>query len=430
MLQSIDRLLAQDGLVYVLAPPILRLILRVRLNRAGFETWHDFLHLPDRATSRYLLPLLKLPAEYGLSHLFPTRLWLRLPFLLLMRAPGGSKLLGAILTQVSFVAYRRQARKPFTWAAPEPQQIPAPESVILLCGGGGKAASRVVQCFSAQRYPAYIAKVSGCDEAAARQTEEVSMLRSVSSAALEAGATIPVLLKEGRIGSCRVLFESALPGRSAAIALADQPRKLEDVLERLFDWLLGWNRRTCKYQAAGAELVEQAILSPARQLARFLRGGDRYLGWLEQHCTQIKGLFPLVTAHNDLTMWNILIEAGSLGVVDWEEARQEYFPLVDFYYALTDALLVSRKARSRQKACEAWLAPWGAFHHLARRFFPRFQEALAIPQAYADLCLHICFLRHAINELGGNQPGVTQPFFQTLEWLSLHHTETREWLHG
>ena len=187
---------------------------------------------------------------------------------------------------------------------------------------------------------------------------------------------------------------------------------------------------TCFYLAIGEEEIERELLTPARQLVQLLQNGKGYLVWLAQSCSRIDKPLPKVAAHNDLTMWNILLGEGSLGIVDWEEAQQEYFPLVDFYYAMTDALLVSGRARSRQKACEAWLAPWGTFHNIARIFFSRFQDTLAIPQDYADLCLHVCFLRHGMNELNHSLPGGSKPFVQTLDWLSLHCTETKGWLHG
>lgn len=136
-------------------------------------------------------------------------------------------------------------------------------------------------------------------------------------------------------------------------------------MEQITDWLECWNRATVTWRRIDDLDLEAELLVPARLLAPSLEGGTEYASWLESQSRRIRGLrVPFVATHNDLTMWNVLVDSGpALGVVDWEMSREAGLPLVDFYYAAVDVAMCTKRIRARSEgyaACvdeEGWLRP-------------------------------------------------------------------------
>ncbi len=145
----------------------------------------------------------------------------------------------------------------------------------------------------------------------------------------------------------------------------------------------------------------------------------------------VKVPVPLVAAHNDLTMWNVLMDKqGQLGVVDWEAGREHSFVLIDFFYAMTDAVAIAHRYANRQEAVEACFAPSGMYTSVVARLQQRLQRTLEVSPCVADLSFHACWLHHAANEHLSSQPGSLHPFLETVQWLALHRAETIGWMKG
>ena len=140
----------------------------------------------------------------------------------------------------------------------------------------------------------------------------------------------------------------------------------------------------------------------------------------------IDAAVPLVAAHGDLTMWNILLDnRGPLSVVDWEAARESSFPLVDFFYAMTDTVVVAR-GYDRTKALKECFAPGGLYGGEVRNLLLKVTRALEIPQSFTDLCLHACLLRHAVNEQRMSEASEAQPFLKAVQWLALNRRAVQQ----
>jgi len=153
-----------------------------------------------------------------------------------------------------------------------------------------------------------------------------------------------------------------------------------------------------------------------------------YPEWLAQRCSALRASIPLVAAHGDLTMWNVLIDdAFRLGIVDWSEAREHSLPLADFYYAMADAVAVAR-GWSWARACEACFTPRGVYAHRARALLQRPARSLCLTGAASELCLHACFLGHAVNEQRRGWPGGAKPFLRAVEWLALNRDAVGNWM--
>lgn len=97
----------------------------------------------------------------------------------------------------------------------------------------------------------------------------------------------------------------------------------------------------------GREVLEREVLLSAEQLASQLDGGGEYAAALARRCAAVEGTTaPLTASHNDLTMWNVLIDDdGRLAIVDWEVAEEDTLPLKDLPYAIVDASVGDRSLR-------------------------------------------------------------------------------------
>jgi thiamine kinase-like enzyme len=130
---------------------------------------------------------------------------------------------------------------------------------------------------------------------------------------------------------------------------------------------------------------------------------------------------PFVARHDDLTMANVLIERNeSLGVIDWEMAHPDSWPLVDLVYALTDAVRIARRYTDRLDAFKTCFEPGGSYSLQAARLQTRLVSNLMISQEAIELSFHACWLHHAWNEYQKNQPEDSQPFFRILQWLVIN----------
>jgi hypothetical protein len=124
-------------------------------------------------------------------------------------------------------------------------------------------------------------------------------------------------------------------------------------------------------------------------------------------------------------MWNVLLGAdGAFGVVDWEHATAGALPLVDFFYAMADAVLAAGRHTDRLAAVAACVGPGGAQAPLVTRLWSRLAAELALPPGLATLALHACWIRHGVNALA-ERPGApgARAFAAIVRWLAEYRIE-------
>ena len=140
------------------------------------------------------------------------------------------------------------------------------------------------------------------------------------------------------------------------------------MLARVAPWLERWNAATAVPGTVDEVLLERELLRPAAALAPLLPEGDRYEAWLRQRAERWDGSpIPLVAAHHDLTMTNVLLTpSGGIGVVDWASARERSLPLVDLAYAMADATAAATGYLDRAAAFAGADAP-SSFWSCTRR---------------------------------------------------------------
>lgn len=427
--------LAAGGVVYVLAPPRWRRSIITLLSRHGLSIDLSIVHLPDWDSPRHLVlvPLEPFAMRYALSNLIQLSYSRRRLALAALRLPGGTRLLGYALPSVGLAARQQGPRPLLDWLFRLDDEDGQPGRAILSTRWYGPRGTAVLHRFSGcEEMPSAVVKVPLTATTVRRRVREAAIQAGLATTVRRTGVRVsPVTLVTSRSGS-PILLQSALSGQSAATLLAERPQQLSRLMISIGRWLRRWHRATTIVKTFDSERLDQELLAPARLLAPFLEQGQAYLGWLTARCTQVAGAAtPFVATHNDLTMWNLLLnERGQLGLVDWEQAQHAGLPLVDFYYAMADAVAASRRYADRPLAFADCFMPGGAYMPVVRQLEQHLRLAVAIPAACADLYFHACWLQHAANEHGKKQPDEPRPFLQILQWLVRHRVDITKQMAG
>jgi len=409
--------LAEDGVLYVLAPRRSRSRIARRLSKHGLEIQLTLHHDPDVEASRYLVPLSLSTGSYAFTNLIPTRRGRRRLALLTLAVPLGPRFLARTLRSVGFVARAPGARPLFDWAFRLDGCRQDAHLAVITTSWRGPIGSLVLLRFGDRaRYPTAVAKISPVAPSRGALDEEATVLRRIGAAAQQAGADVPEPIVVGRLDSRPLMLQTVVGGRSAAAILGDFPDRHDHVAEKLIDWIERWNVETRTVSPLTGERLEHEVQSSARRLAPLLEHGDAYSARLEQLCGEVLGLpSPFVATHNDLTMVNIFISAsGRLGVVDWEAARESGLPLVDFYYAIVDATAATTRYRDRRQAFLSCFAENGERARTTRRFEQRLISSLGIVTPVAELCFHACWLQYALHEVRHVPSSEGQAFLEIL----------------
>ncbi len=188
----------------------------------------------------------------------------------------------------------------------------------------------------------------------------------------------------------------------------------------MVEWLVQWHTLTRHPTPLTRSQLERELVQPAAELAAVVAGGDAYARRLGQLCAEAEDSpLPRVAVHNDLTMWNVLLEAeAGFGVVDWEGAEPAGLPLSDFYYAAVDAVAAVDGYRSRLAAFEACFSPVGEHAGTVARLRARLLEVLDLSPGQAELCFHACWLRQATDPRRAARPDDRGPFLQIVSLIA------------
>jgi hypothetical protein len=121
-------------------------------------------------------------------------------------------------------------------------------------------------------------------------------------------------------------------------------------------------------------------------------------------------------------MWNVLLDRkGTVGVIDWAEARDAGLPLTDFFYAVVDAAAACEGYADRLGALRGCFEGGGARADAAMALRERLRLSLGLSVQAVELSFHSCWLRHAANELRAS-PSADRPFLEIVRWLARQAT--------
>lgn len=400
-----DALSSADAYVYVLAPPLGRFVLLRRLRRHGLRPAASFLHVRDPTDGDLLVQLDRRALSYAATAVVAAPAWMRAAARLTPRT--ALRAAGLALPRVGVACRPVHGAALAAWLH-DARSESAPALLLRRTRADGRDRRLV---YSLGSRPA-IVKLDGGGDDERRRLEE-----HAPTAAL-AGAVVPqpVLLEHAPPGAVALTL---VRGRAASTAIAARSASPEEVVARIAAWLERWNTATATAASVDERMLEEQVLAPAAALEPVLPDGGRYRTWLERRARDWLGSdLPLVAAHLDLTMANVLLRSdGRIAVVDWGEARRDALPLVDLFYAAADAAAAVGSYRDRAGAFRS-----GAYERLAHAHEERIAHALGLTREVRELCFHACWLHHARNELGS---AATQtPFRRILAAAAAGVTET------
>jgi len=401
---------SQDGFVYALVPRGARARARRRLRAVGLVLEDAIAQLPGGDAPRYLVPLRAEPWRHALTEQIGARPRARFALRAARALPGGESLLVRALPSVGIVARHSEAKPMAAWVAGLGGETQPAAHAVVATSWRGPPAPAVMRCFGpADSEPWGVAKIGPAS------AEEARALEQVGEGARDAGARVPRLLAGGRLGDRPVLVETLVGGRPAARVLARSPGGFAELVAAIAEWLERWNEQT---REITARRLDTELLDLVGELAL----PDAYGSWLGDRCRMLAGSEPpFVARHNDLTMWNVLVDRrGRIGVLDWAEAEPAGLPLTDFFYAVADAAAACDGYRDRLGAVRACFDPGGERVDLVAPLRERLRTSLGLSVEATELCFHACWLHHAGNEQRSGEDG---PFREIARWLALQPGE-------
>lgn len=417
----VSETLADDGVVYVLAPRGWRARTVRTLSSQGLAVAASFAHLPDLDASRYLVPLATVPASYAFSSVIAIATWKRRLTLLLLSRSKGRKLLGRCLPAMGFAMRRAGARQLSEWLFKLDEEAADDTPVVLTTSWRGVQGSFVLHRFSGDGpRPTAVAKIGRPSPITGDGIEEAKILRRLAAGVSRAGAEAPELLVVTHWNGRPLMLESAVPGRSAAVILSEAPGQLSEVWLRVSEWLQRWNCQSLEAKPLTEDRLASEVIAPAKLLAHLFEDGDKYAERLEEECARLVGeSAPFTAAHNDLTMANLLLgDGGGLGVVDWESATEDSLPLMDFYYVMVDAAAAASRYADRPQAFRDCFTFAGRNAAAVKQIEGRLRGALDLSASIAEIGFHACWLHHAANEHQMSLPSAPRPFLSILRCVA------------
>jgi hypothetical protein len=405
--------LARDGFAYAIAPPGRRGAVRSTLLRAGLGATDAVVHVPDVRTARYLVPLDRRAGSYAFSELVAA--WPQRGRLIhaCVRTGAGRALLGRVLEPVGFLARRPDARAPYAWLARG--FTPTPHAVLTVRRGRGSEDRLALIVFSADGdQPLRVVKIA---DSKLELQAEASVLDVLGESASAAGAEVPRVVASAEVDRRFVVAYTPLAGTSAAAVLSARPHAVSSVLDRVAAWLERWHLETHAWAEPVQPVLEQQVVAPLRVLEQHVPVA--YRDRLIARCNSLAGArLPVVAAHNDLTMFNVLIgPGGQLGIVDWESACAQALPLTDLAYAVVDGVAGAARYRDRVAAFDEVFGPTGRYRDRARRLTNSVAARLELAEDVSELAFHAAWLSHAANEVEESGSGSPGPFVQILHRL-------------
>ena len=388
--------------------PAARLRARRELRRRGLSVGPAFLHLPSLSATRDLVPL----TRAALVEAAPAAGWKRR----VSGVAGAVPLLGIASPRVGLVARPAGARPLLAWMdAPDGAGY---DTARISSTWRAAASSAIVRPFRSGGPAAVVAKVA-LAESGASVGEEETRIRRLAPAAESAGARVPGVVGAVDLAGLPALVETRLEGHLAAPLIVDDPARAAEVLDAVCGWLERWAAGTARREPLARDRLERELLAPAAVVAPLIGDGDTYLRALEQRGERAAGTnVPLTAAHNDLTMWNVLVHPDGPGVLDWESAEDAALPLKDLFYAVVDAAAATRGYADRPAAARECLAPAGARSVWVERSRSQLSSRLGIEPDVAELSLHACWLGHAANEHRAAEDDDERPFLEIVRWLA------------
>lgn len=412
--------LAADGIALFYLPRRFRGTTMRSLHSVGLRLAPPLLHVPSLAAVRFITPVDRDVLRYAMRNLTGRSSWRQRLSRLVTFAPGFTAAIRRLAPTVGLLARRPGARPTCAWAFNIGDHEPGGSTLVQI-NWRQPPNGTILHCFPlGHAAPAFVVKVAWNRDRTHTLYREAYALQMLGRAARSASVCIPSVVRLSTGGPHAALVQTAVPGRLSASALRGFPRRFRPLLEQLTVWLAAWNRITLKEKVLDESFIARNLLEPlsivGRALPEAVFYGDRLVLKAQSHA----GIsLPSVAAHNDLTMWNVLVQSPcGLGIVDWEAADADGVPMVDFFYAATDAAAATAGYRDRLAALRNCFTAGGTLRHIVRLQERHLQQTLGLSPAASLICFHACWLHHAANAVRASDSAGQRPFLEIVRWLA------------
>jgi hypothetical protein len=405
--------LAPGGILWVDAPGPWRSALAIALRGRGLAIGSPIV-LRARGAARAEFSLTSRALRFALSNRHVSRRW-RLVLAVLERVPWGRAMLFRLLPSVGFAAFHA-GTKTFGWLV-DRLDFAHDADVAVTTSWRGEQAPFLIFALGKDQTVVVKRGGPGCH---AQIAHEAAMLKQLGAGLAKAGLEVPRLIDCTTTARFCSLFETHVPGRPMDSLFRDgRHRDVGAIAGRLAEWLTQWNRQTLRYVELTPALGELLILSAARELAGTIERGSAYVEWLSGKIARLIGhKVPLVAAHNDLTMANVLGDvSGIRSVIDWEAADPDGLPLTDFRYASCDAA-TAIGGGNRLAAFRACFVDEGEPRQRLQQCEARLRAVAGGPPEWLELCVHAGWLRHAANEQARSSSPLDRAFIAIANLLA------------
>jgi hypothetical protein len=415
---EIRRLISRGGIVYVLVPPHHRSAVKRQLHAMGLAS-EPYVHSNPGSRPSFIAPITAGALRSAVEH----TVWLGPRMRVLYGRASRLRLVRRGLERFApTLGYlvHAQGLVPFGWLSQITSDLPGSYDVVVRPSWRGASGAGILQCVSRRRDgSSLVVKVAHSEHAVDAVRREYQNLERFGACAIRAGAQVASPITAARVNGLFVAVQTALEGVPAALVLRRSPDRIVTVIDLLGGWLQRWYRSTALAQTLTEGHVARWLWEPLDHLRAEIDPLGTYQRWLEGLVSAIsETCVPVVAAHSDLTMTNVLFErCRGLGIVDWEVAESEALPLTDFFYAVTDAI-VATHGMSRQDAFRAGFAGTGEYRRVTEQWLARLAAGLDLTGHAVELALHSCWLHHARNEATKRQATEPRPYLDLLRWLA------------
>jgi hypothetical protein len=422
--------LAEDGIAYVLSSAVTRPAIERLCRSAGLVVGPHWLHLPSVESGTFLVPP-TVPALVSLLSIqIPVRRRLRRLLGLALAAPGVARAVRRWAPHVGFVARRAAAPPALDWLYGALGRPPS-DSITLRLNWRRRDVPVVFTVHSGlDPRPLRIVKTAFDAATARRRAAESAIVSALGPAAERSGALVPAFAPIVGEPPRPLSVQGVLDGESFASLLWSRPARLRQLVEPVAAWLLRWNLATRRSAIVGADELAARVVEP---VALVLPPGPSladYLAWLAALARRAATRpMPRVVTHGDLSMKNVLLlSGGRLGIIDWEEAQTEGFPLTDLVYTIYEAAVAAHGYDTGPTVLRRCFAADGEHSGWVRKLVRAQAAALDLDSVQLELCVHATWGMHAANEAARLNDEVPRPFRSNLSWVMERRDSLGAWL--
>jgi hypothetical protein len=224
-------------------------------------------------------------------------------------------------------------------------------------------------------------------------------------------STIPNPLVRTLIADHCVVVEPYFPGPPMSVGSRRtgrwRNRRSDESLDRAIDWLLQCQKETMVQRAVlTEEQLDTYILSPIdrlRETATLRQNEWRYLEALKDRTRAlIDHPLPLVFKQGDFRPDNILMDADTMHVIDWECGNRVALPLMDVFSLLIRVYAQRRGWEDIDGYLDDYLEVFaavflkdGAFSQTTRTYVDRASHILGIEAVWLEPLLALFFVTEA-----------------------------------